>query len=381
MSHFGVQYEQADLLRKVTRYYTGMDRPLEGQALCYDHDAATAADRRNVETPSISNLTAFAGFVPTAANHSGPRHVDVVPPLCGPVPSVSVRTDQSISAGDLLGPQPGTRDFGKAVFGVIAFKAREAKDGSSTPAMVSGDWGYRPGMELDDENLLIVTHERWEQSGYVKDLGLTGESDPGSYFSQVADTGTWLVTVVDGGGDNGEIVRVRDHATGGRILEVVTNDADNDYLNVQRNGLFYYLGGGAAFYMEFEVAVADADKTDWFVGLAAADTDILGGVTDRIGFEVNASSTAQLIKCMTEKDSTETSTTTGVTVTDGAFFKCAVWSDGKGTVRFYINGALVASHTANIPDDLGLATAFQVRNDGAQVNTLRLKPIVVRNHL
>ena len=76
---------------------------------------------------------------------------------------------------------------------------------------------------------------------------------------------------------------------------------------------------------------------------------------DRIVFQVDDGDAS--ILCKTEKDGTETSTDSGIDLADDTYVKLGIAVAGTGSAKFYINDLLVATHSANIPDDENLTIA------------------------
>ena len=150
-------------------------------------------------------------------------------------------------------------------------------------------------------------------------------------FSELANLGDWLVTLVDGGGDNGEVIRVADDGVGG-LLTLTTNDADDDSIEMQMNGEAWQLASGKDVVFEVRMKGADVSEFDWFVGLAITDTTVMGGVTDRIGFEC-PDSTGD-IDAISEKDSTQTTTDSTKNLADDTFVVLRFETSGTGTVRW-----------------------------------------------
>ena len=82
----------------------------------------------------------------------------------------------------------------------------------------------------------------------------------------------------------------------------------------------------------------------------ATNPEAMLAAADRIVFQVNDGDSN--ILCKTEKDGTETSTDSGIDIASGT----AVTPPGfhvtnTSSVEFLVNRLLVATHTANIPDD------------------------------
>jgi len=206
---------------------------------------------------------------------------------------------------------------------------------------------------------------------------LTGSVEDGHKFSETADKTDWLLTVIDDNPDEGEVCCVTDDAPGG-ILTLTTNDAANDSCELQLNGEPVKLAIGTRVRVGCRLAINDVDKANWFVGLAIADTTVMAGCTDRVGFECLHDGN---IDCLVEQDSTESLVDTTSDITDGAVAtmssKAVVlefeW-DGVDSVRFYVDGALMTTQTDNgttvlIPDDECLTPTICLNTSAAQVVT------------
>ncbi len=189
----------------------------------------------------------------------------------------------------------------------------------------------------------------------------------GGKISETGDQAEWLLTVIDGGTDNGEIVKAADDAHGG-LLTLTCNDADNDALELQLNGESFALNSGKNLNFECRFAITDMSETDWFVGLAITDTDVLGAVTDSIGFRC-PDGTGD-IDTVAEMDSTETAADSGVDLVDATYVVVRVEIKGTSRARFYVDGVEVADVTTNLPTDEALTPTLCVRNDGAVAQTM-----------
>ena len=237
---------------------------------------------------------------------------------------------------------------------------------------------YLPPVSVDGESVAsympIVFFDDFLAGGFVKDLALSSESDPGAKFSAVADCGEWLCTIVDGGGDDGHAIACADDAVGG-WLAITTDDADNDSIEMQLNGESFQLATNKKTIFEVRMKGADVSEFDWFVGLAITDTTTMTASSDRIGFEC-PDSTGD-IDAISEKDGSQTTTDSGKDLADNTFVVLRFEADGTDTVRYYVDGSLVATHTTTIPEDEALTPTICIRNDGAAANTMTLDYILV----
>ena len=185
---------------------------------------------------------------------------------------------------------------------------------------------------------------------------------------------TWTVTRVEAGA--GESTFAIIDGVGG-IARITTDANENDGINAQRIGEAYELTSDQHLYFgAFGVKPSDATQSDYFVGLAITDTDILGGVTDRIGFEKLDG--ALDIKCMLEKDSTETLTDTGIDAADATAVDLEFYWDGdNSTIEFFVNGVSVATPvTTNLPNDEALRISLHGLAGAAAAKTFDFDKIV-----
>jgi hypothetical protein len=129
------------------------------------------------------------------------------------------------------------------------------------------------------------------------------------------------------------------------------------------------LTAGKQTWFEARVKVSDADDVDMFVGLGITDTTPLD-TSDRVGFQILEGDAS--IKCITEKNSTETNTDSGSDAADATYVKLGFHYDGSSAVRFFINRSLCATHTTNIPDDEQLAITLLIVNGAVGNDTLTI---------
>jgi hypothetical protein len=176
----------------------------------------------------------------------------------------------------------------------------------------------------------------------------------------------WTVTRVEGGA--GESTVTRTDGVGGELL-ITTDAADNDGINMQLLGESFKLASGNLLYYGIRLKASATTQNDFFVGLAITDTDILGGVTDRIGFEKLDGATA--VKAMLEKDSTETLSGTLATL-DTSYHTYEFYFDGTN-VEFFIDGASVYTPAVtNLPNDEELRVSIHALAGEAVAKTFNV---------
>ena len=159
-----------------------------------------------------------------------------------------------------------------------------------------------------------------------------------------------------------------DNAYSGGVLKILGGTADNDetHMTSINSGFQLDSSNGRKLWFEARIAVGDADKTGWFVGLAsdngAEETSILtdgGGATeDAIGFYVIAGDAAVDINVITAVGDSETLTDTGVNVGDATitggtstgdnWLTLSLYFDGS-SLHSYVNGALKNTIASTLP--------------------------------
>jgi hypothetical protein len=175
---------------------------------------------------------------------------------------------------------------------------------------------------------------------YVEDFVGSGPATDATFDDD------WTITRVEAGA--GESTVAKGDAAGG-IITITTDAADNDGINMQLLGESFKLVAGNVMYFGIRLKASATTQNDFFVGLAITDTDILGGVTDRIGFEKLDGVTD--VKAMLEKDSTETLSASLLTL-DTSYHIYEFYLDAAGNVEFFIDGVSVATPaTTNLPND------------------------------
>ena len=131
---------------------------------------------------------------------------------------------------------------------------------------------------------------------------------------------------------------------------------DDDGASVQGNEVFK-AASGKVIWFETKLQNNDADQSEICVGLTvnfATNPEAMLTAADRIVFQVDDGNAS--ILCKTESGGTETSTDSGIDLEDDTDVILGFRVNGTGTVEFYVNRNLVATHTTNIPTtELALA--------------------------
>ena len=198
-----------------------------------------------------------------------------------------------------------------------------------------------------------------------------------SHISNAADTSVWFNTNVEAG--TGATAMVYQDVAGG-VLKITTAAADDDGVNMQVNGASFIPATGKNLIFEARLTTSTI-VDNWFVGLCATDVSMKTAPANYIGFTstTHATSAADAkILCVsgaTASGSTIGEVQTNSTVTDTGLLRVAdtynvvrFEVEDTGTIRFYVNGVLEATHTTNIPTAL-ITPSLTFLNTGAVVQS------------
>jgi len=193
----------------------------------------------------------------------------------------------------------------------------------------------------------------------IQDEDATG-TDPEGFVTTVVEAGTGTSEV-----DQSNSI--------GILAQIVTAAGENDGINLQLVGPhFEFTSNQPLVYMGFEADINDVDQTDLFVGIALEDTTLLGGVSD--GVYLESLDEAATTFGVTEKDSSETTTSSSIaTISDDTFHFYEFFFDGS-SVYFFVDGAEGGTiHTTNIPDDVVLTPSIHFLTGEAVAQTLDIR--------
>ena len=189
-------------------------------------------------------------------------------------------------------------------------------------------------------------------------------------FTGVALDSTNDWTVVK---DSGATVAIVADTVNGEVAITSTATTDDDGGLLQGNEVFA-VQTDKSIWFETRIKCNDADQTDLCFGLTvnfATNPEAMLAAADRIVFQVNDGNAS--ILCKTEKNGTETSTDSGIDLVDNTYIRLGFWANSTGSVQFFIDRQLVATHTTNIPDDENLtigAMSVSGSATGTRVTTI-----------
>lgn len=193
------------------------------------------------------------------------------------------------------------------------------------------------------------------QPGHL--VGLAGAAPPG-----------WTETVVEAGAGTSDFIGTD---TAGFVGNVVTAAADNDGWSGQLSGSAFELTSDQDLYCGIELQINDVTQSDFFFGVAVTDTAMLGGVTDRAGFQSLDGSTDCTF--MLEKNDTETLSSSLVTLVDDTNVYLEWYWDGNA-VEVFVDGVLALTPvTTNLPDDVAMRLSLEFLTGEAVAQTMKVR--------
>lgn len=182
---------------------------------------------------------------------------------------------------------------------------------------------------------------------YVEDFVAGGGGD--------TNWDAWTITRVEGGAGESTVTS-GDTGNGTMLLTADAND--NDGLNCQLLGEAFKLESGKPLYFGARIqSMSEATQSDFFIGLAITDTDVLGGVTDSIGFK-KVDGSADLTFDV-NKNSTATNVAGLKTLAASTAYILEFYYDGT-RLEVFVDGVSVATPAiTNLPDDEELRVTVQ----------------------
>ena len=213
--------------------------------------------------------------------------------------------------------------------------------------------------------------------GYIADAATTnvsGNAVGSTRFSETADYGDYLVTVVDGATNGGETITIADAANS--ILTILTDSTSNDTVQVQMNGEPFQITTNKEMWFQTRVAVTDTTNSLFASGLCLSSaTDVLGAAgNDAVYFSM---AQGGLVSYHVVQNGTDTTGSTGITFLPGIYHTLAFYWNGEETITISVDGTVVATIVDNgttilIPDDEDLTAfiAIETKNAAAESCTV-----------
>ena len=165
----------------------------------------------------------------------------------------------------------------------------------------------------------------------------------------------------------------------GGWMKLTTGTIIGNETSAQANGAAFLLAQGKQLYMETSLYIADVDRAAFFAGIGIpGDDQLVDGATDLLGIRMLDGTASVVPNFVSEKDSTETTLSTGVTLADSTAVKFGMAWDGVSTVTCYANNERVGTITTNICDDASLTPSFEVLAKHGSAQSLYVDYILVR---
>jgi hypothetical protein len=370
----------------VTADVSTTDSLKAGMPVCFKSTSSTVAERySSVVKPSLANINDFAGIIAEGSDRVGPGDTNIEPWDGTILRGARVWTDENITAGDLLGPIPGKYLFGKCVVGRPVFRATESVDRSTTPGLVTGDFGLTFSDVVADKIVRFFDHFLGERT--------SAAADADTYV--LTGTGATL-TFADALGPDEAAANKRGAGVG--VLSGLTTGFE---ANLQLNGEPFNIATGKSIFFRARIAANTVGATVWyFVGLNLGATTDMGDAsgTDFIGFRIvntaldfvagkNATGSALNVLTNASAFAIATPVIAADVFHDVAFLvrnKAAAATPAAKELTLWVNGVEVAitfgaAQAANICDDESLTFAA-VADGGAANAILRIDSVEINNY-
>ena len=152
---------------------------------------------------------------------------------------------------------------------------------------------------------------------------------------------------------------------------LTTGATENDGVNAQFLGESFKLTSAARLYFGIRCKLSDATQSDYFLGLAITDTDVLTACTDSIGFDKVDGTTN--VEAFVNKNTTRTEVASAVMTQDADTYHILefCWDGPANRVYFYVDQEETTRLTsfANVPNDEDLRLTLQFLTGEAAAKT------------
>lgn len=185
-----------------------------------------------------------------------------------------------------------------------------------------------------------------------------------------AEAGPWLYTNVGGGAVLTGAAGTDDaEDEAGGLLSVVTVASADDGANLQVSGTSFHMADDYPLYFETRLNVSDVSNADMFIGLAVADTAIVGdAVTDRVGFEL----VEGVLSAISENTNVQKTVGTDITETDDDWIRLAFLWDGDDKLTFWVDTDDDGCFDKEVTTLLASTTAHYVVQDMMMTPTIEV---------
>lgn len=342
-----------------------------GMVVMADHSASGDERATTVSQPDIRHMHRPAFIVhPSSDGMTNGMKVKLIPADDMSIAVVEAWTDQNITQGDILGPQPGSHVFRRgALFTTWGLRALESVDRSSSPGLVACD--VIPSIDRFEyalrHNVLV---EDWDDrvSFTVTDSGSAAHTQFERGWNALAPSGTVAVD-----------------SAGGFVGLTPQNNADNAAASLFRGATAvaaqpWVIRPGCPLFFDARVVPKEhnTDDANFHVGLIGTATisstvpmgDNGAGPPadyDGVNFHKLDNGTVWLAETANSAGAGSKQTTAGVgSLTTHAPYRLQFLYNGSGGITFFINGVAVAAHSSVLPvQDSVMTPCFSVKNGSA----------------
>ena len=196
-----------------------------------------------------------------------------------------------------------------------------------------------------------------------------GVLDPTKYHTYWDDFDTtpiaaqWTLTATSAGSGTSAIT-VPD-ADGG-IARVTTAANENDGIYAEWISETFKLESGKKTWMKCRLSVGDAVQSDWLIGLHSTDTTPHDATMRYIFESVDGSANVYFNN---DNDTTDSDSSTLVTLTDDTFVTLAAYYDGGTSIQLFVDDASVTTMTGITVPAAEMAVGFGYINGAAGAET------------
>lgn len=372
----------------------------EGMILFADPTQTLVADQEVVITQgTMNNIFGSAYLVHHSSagqvcTSTAPGRITGIPLTERAVSAVYAWTDQSITSGDLLGPQPGTYYARRGVlFTGWCLRARETVDRSTTAGKVLCD--IIPSMPQSlyclQHNELFDSFNAPTWASYLDSVDDVIELSRGGWVV-IKTTGTALV----GGTGALQGIALTTAATDDTSVNLVHGiNTPTETAGVHTGGVIdgsgFVIAAGRPMLFEARVTVTDAAATGnmhvGMIGSATSSTITASGTVpmqtagggppadyDGFNFHKVDGGTVWQAEVGESTGATEDTDTDVGAFTSGSTYRMQILYDGAttGGLKWYLNGTQVHSSSTLPIASANLSPVFHCRAGSAQATTLRV---------
>jgi len=204
-----------------------------------------------------------------------------------------------------------------------------------------------------------------------------GQMDPTKYVTFWDDfiheplSTEWTITATSAGSGTSAISTPD---VNGGMARITTAANEDDGIFAQTIGEVFLLESTKKTWMKTRISVGDAIQSDWVVGLHSTDTTPQDATMRFLWESVDG---AAAVYFNNDDNTTDTDSSTLVTMADDTFVTLGVYYDGKSTIKCYANDSHVDTITSITIPGAEMAVGFGYLNGAAGAETADIDYIFV----